>query len=62
MNYHRAVIQLLTQVIQFSKINNDYFNPVVYERASKSLNFLDACIDCYSGKMPNYGLNDGSLF
>lgn len=62
MNYHRVAIQLLTWAIQFSKINNDYFNPVVYERASKSLNFLDACIDCYSGKMPNYGLNDGSLF
>ena len=62
MNYHRVVIQLLTWGIQLAKLNNDRFDNVVYERAQKSLDFLDACIDNVSGKLPNYGSNDGALF
>lgn len=62
MNYHRVVVQLLTWGIQLSKLNNEKFDPKVYERAQKSLNFLDACMDPVSGKLPNYGSNDGALF
>ena len=62
MNYHRVVIQLLTWGIQLAKLNNDTFDKIVYERAQKSLNFLDTCSDPVSGKLPNYGSNDGALF
>ncbi|QHI37455.1 Heparin-sulfate lyase [Kordia antarctica] len=62
MNYHRVVIQLLTWGIQLAKLHNDKFIDVVYERAQKSLNFLDACMDPVTGKLPNYGSNDGALF
>lgn len=62
MNYHRVVIQLFTWAIQLSKLNNEKFSPKVYERAQKSLEFLDACMDAESGKLPNYGSNDGALF
>ena len=62
MNYHRVVIQLLTWGIQLSELNNQKFGDVVYERAKKSLTFLDACTDPISGKLPNYGANDGALF
>tara|TARA_B100001057_G_scaffold103469_1_gene100909 strand:+ start:26690 stop:28528 length:1839 start_codon:yes stop_codon:yes gene_type:complete len=62
MNYHRVVIQLLTWGIQLSKLNNDSFKSIVYERSKKSLFFLRTCIDPKSGKLPNYGLNDGALF
>ncbi len=62
MNYHRVVIQLLTWGIQLAKLNNDKFKPVVYERAKKSLYFLDASKDPITGKLPNYGSNDGALF
>jgi len=62
MNYHRVVIQLLTWGIQLAKLNNDKFDKVVYERAQKSLDFLDACSDPVTGKLPNYGSNDGALF
>jgi hypothetical protein len=62
MNYHRVAVQLLTWGIQLAKLNNDKFTDVVYERAQKSLDFLDACIDPVSGKLPNYGSNDGALF
>ena len=62
MNYHRVLIQLLTWGIQLSKLYNDTFKKVIYVRAEKSLNFLDVCSDPISGKLPNYGSNDGSLF
>lgn len=62
MNYHRVVVQLLTWGIQLAKLNKDKFKPVVYERAQKSLDFLNASIDVVSGKLPNYGSNDGALF
>ena len=62
MNYHRVVIQLLTWAIQLSKLNNDKFKDVVYERAKKSLDFLNICSDSVTGKLPNYGANDGALF
>lgn len=62
MNYHRVVVQLLTWALQLSKLNNEQFKPVVYDRAKKSLKFLDTCLDPISGKLPNYGSNDGALF
>ncbi|MFT4800278.1 MAG: hypothetical protein ACI93N_000036 [Flavobacteriaceae bacterium] len=62
MNYHRVVIQLLTWGIQLAKLNGDIFDKVVYERARKSLDFLDACSDPMTGELPNYGSNDGALF
>jgi len=62
MNYHRVVVQLLTWAIQLAKLNNETFKEVVYERAEKSLHFLDVCTDPVTGKLPNYGPNDGALF
>jgi hypothetical protein len=62
MNYHRVAVQLLTWGIQLAKLNKDTFKDVVYDRAKKSLQFLDASTDQVSGKLPNYGANDGALF
>lgn len=62
MNYHRVAVQLLTWGIQLAKLNNEKFSEVVYNRAQKSLDFLDACMDPISGQLPNYGSNDGALF
>ena len=62
MNYHRVVVQLLTWAIQLAKLNNDEFIPEVYDRAKKSLNFLNVCMDPVSKELPNYGSNDGALF
>lgn len=62
MNYHRVVVQLLTWGIRLSELHNNTFKPVVYEKAQKSLNFLEACMDPVSGQLPNYGSNDGALF
>ncbi len=62
MNYHRVMVQLLTLAIRFAELAGEKFAPVVYERAGKALDFLRFCQDPVSGKMPNYGANDGALF
>lgn len=62
MNYHRVVVQLLTWALQLTKVHDEELSPVVKERAALSLKFLDACSDPISGKLPNYGNNDGALF
>lgn len=62
MNYHRVVVQLLTWAIRLNDLNGLRFRESVYTKAQKSLDFLDACLDDHSGKLPNYGSNDGALF
>ena len=62
MNYHRVVVQLLTWAIQLAKLNKDSFDDVVYDRAERSLEFLDANVNKENGFLPNYGSNDGALF
>ena len=62
MNYHRVVIQLLTLGIKLSEINKDLFNKKVYNKAKKSLDFLQNCINHENGNLPNTGANDGALF
>lgn len=62
MNYHRVVVQLLSWAIQLSELNGEKFNSIVYEKARKSIAFLTACQDQKTGRLPNYGNNDGALF
>ncbi len=62
MNYHRVVVQLLTWAIRLSTLNNDSFGQKIYDKARKSLYFLDRCLHQNNGFLPNYGSNDGALF
>ena len=62
MNYHRVVIQLMTFGIKLAEINDDKFNTIVYDRAKKSLDFLEKCMNLENGYLPNTGANDGALF
>lgn len=62
MNYHRVVVQLLTWGIRLSEMHKDPFNGLVKEKATKSLHFLDTCLNKENGFLPNYGSNDGALF
>jgi len=62
MNYHRVVIQLLTWAIILAEKNGDQFNPIVYERAKRSFEFLRISMNDKDGYLPNYGANDGALF
>jgi len=62
MNYHRVVVQLLTWAFVLSKANGEKFSDTTYDRARKTLMFLLECQDTKTGRLPNYGANDGSLF
>jgi hypothetical protein len=62
LNYHRVVVQLLTLAIRMAELYGEQFSKVVYERAEKALEFLRGLQDPVSGKLANYGANDGALF
>lgn len=62
MNYHRVVLQLLTWAFIISDNNGEKLAPIVYEKAKKTIGFLEGCQDPVSGKLPHYGNNDGALF
>lgn len=62
MNYHRVVVQLLTWAIVISENNEEKLATIVYEKAKKTISFLEGCQDPVSGKLPHYGNNDGALF
>jgi len=61
-NYHRVLIQLMTQAFYLAELNDESFSDLTYERAKKSLNYLYQCTDSNNGNLPNYGANDGALF
>ncbi len=52
MNYHRVVIQLLSWGIRLAEIHKDKFCANVYDKAKKSLHFLDACLIQDNGYLP----------
>lgn len=62
MNYHRVVVQLLVWAIALAHRNGAQWSEAVYDRARKSLHFLQSCQDIHTGHLPNYGSNDGALF
>ena len=62
MNYHRVVVQLLTWAVKSADFFGDRFSDVIYDRAYKSVRFLLSCQDETTGRLPNYGSNDGALF
>jgi hypothetical protein len=62
MNYHRVVVQLLSWGIVLGEKNQNPLSTDVYERARKSLHFLEHCTAPATGQLPNYGNNDGALF
>ncbi|WP_229208785.1 heparinase II/III family protein [Dyadobacter luticola] len=62
MNYHRVVVQLLSWAIALANVNGECWSETIFERARKSLQFLRTCQDDKTGRLPNYGNNDGALF
>lgn len=62
MNYHRAVVQVYTLVLRIAELNNKKISESVSKKLTASINFLSTCADSETGMLPNYGVNDGSLF
>lgn len=61
-NYHRVVLQVLSYVIAVAGRNSERLPEVIVERFGNSIAFLYRCQDAVTGKLPNYGANDGALF
>lgn len=62
MNYNRVVVQLLTLFLRLSELHGQKLSSKTYDKAYKTLEFLYSCQEIRSGKLPNYGANDGALF
>ena len=62
MNYHRVLIQLFSFMINLTELHKVPLSKNLKRKAYNSLNFLFQCQDEKSGKLPNYGANDGALF
>lgn len=61
-NYHRVVIQNLTYAIAIANCNDITLSDSLIRKCYKSIDFLYQCQDLTSGKLSNYGSNDGALF
>ena len=61
MNYHRLMLQAYIWVLRLADINNEQFPEVLTERVKKAVDFIYQLQDDDSGRVPNYGANDGAL-
>lgn len=61
-NYHRVVLQVMTYVGAVAEINREKMPPVFWSRLKESIEFLFRCQNLTTGRLPNYGANDGALF
>lgn len=61
MNYHRLVVQIYSFVLSLSVKSNINFSKKLKGRLDKSTDFLYQMQDLNTGRVPNYGSNDGAL-
>ncbi len=61
MNYHRLMLQDFLWVLRLAQLNDDSFCDELFSRVKKAAGFLCQMQDEFSGRMPNYGPNDGAL-
>jgi len=61
MNYSRLVVQLFTWCTQIARVNGQEFPDRVNDRFRNLLSFLWSLQDEDTGRLPNYGANDGAL-
>jgi asparagine synthase (glutamine-hydrolysing) len=61
MNYHRVMLHDCLWVIRLCKLNGRPISANVVERVKSAGRFLLAMLDPTSGRVPNYGSNDGAL-
>ncbi|MBV6713475.1 alginate lyase family protein [Paenibacillus chitinolyticus] len=61
MNYHRLVVQDYTWALRLAELNGEAFSNKLKERLYKTFDFLYQFQDEATGRLPNYGMNDGAL-
>ncbi|WP_144549953.1 alginate lyase family protein [Peribacillus simplex] len=60
VNYQRLAIQDLTWVLRLGQINNDPFEEEFVQRFRQTVLFMYQNQDESTGRLPNYGMNDGA--
>ncbi len=61
MNYHRLMLHTYIWSLRLAELNNDSFSDDLKDRIGKSAEFLYQMQDPQTGRVPNYGANDGAL-
>jgi len=62
INYHRLALQLYLWALRLGEIHGQPFSERLYDCVDRSLELLSAIVDPETGRMPNFGHNDGALF
>ena len=60
LNYHRVMMDDLLWAIQLGRINNHPLPDIVTDRFARAAAWLGEMLDPDSGRVPNYGSNDGA--
>ncbi len=61
LNYHRVMMDDLLWACRLAQLNDEQLPPVIYDRFERATKWLVEMIDSISGRVPNYGANDGAL-
>ncbi|MEZ7172924.1 alginate lyase family protein [Sporosarcina sp. OR05] len=59
-NYQRLAIQDLTWVVRLGQLNGDRFEETFIQKFKKAIEFMYQMQESCTGKLPNYGMNDGA--
>ncbi len=60
LSYHRVMLDDLMWCIRLGQINNDPLPDAVIDRFRRATDWLAQMVDPTSGRVPNYGANDGA--
>lgn len=61
MNYHRVMLHAYLWCLRLAKLNGERFSEALTERLVRATEFLYQVQDPVTGRVPNYGANDGAL-
>ena len=61
MNYHRVMLHVSMLAMRLAELTERPFPDDIYERIGRCGEFLFQMMDQQSGRVPNYGHNDGAL-
>lgn len=61
LNYHRFVLHIYSLAIRLGELNQQRFSDALYEKLSRSENFIYQLMEPGTGQVPQYGSNDGAL-
>jgi Heparinase II/III-like protein/Heparinase II/III N-terminus len=59
VNYHRVMVEDYLWCIQIGRVNGDEFTPEVVRRVGQAGHWLASFLDPETGRVPNWGSNDG---